>query len=117
MPISLYPRYGSVLGGTPVQVFGPCFDGYADAPITCYFDNIEVEGIFVNENYILCISPPLQDLGSVAFTIRLNGVSVEFKEVVFYSCTYMYISCFIVSMHWHYTCVLYSGQPKGHLIH
>ncbi|XP_065911625.1 protein mesh-like isoform X3 [Dysidea avara] len=85
VPISLYPRYGSVLGGTPVQVFGPCFDGYADAPITCYFDNIEVEGIFVNENYILCISPPLQDLGSVAFTIRLNGVSVEFKEVVFYS--------------------------------
>jgi len=98
VPISLYPHHGSVLGGTPVQVFGPCFDGFIDNPITCYFDNIEVEGIFVNENYIICISPPLQDLGRVAFTISLNGISKEFEEVVFYSCTYMYCMCMVCSM-------------------
>ena len=82
--IQLYPSYGSVLGGTPVQVFGPCFD---DTSVTCYFDDIEVEGIFVTEDYIMCISPPLKKLGRVTFRIALDDVSMEFEEVAFYSCT------------------------------
>jgi len=114
VPISLFPSYGSVLGGTPVQVFGPCFDRYVDIPIVCYFNDIEVEGIFVNENFIICISPPLQELGRVVFRISLNGISIEFEEVVFYSCMYVCTNVYAYCIHFCLTSELYACvSPLG----
>ena len=45
IPLTLFPRYGNVLGGTTVQVFGPCFDEFVDHTITCSFDETEVQPI------------------------------------------------------------------------
>ena len=79
------PRYGSVLGGTAVRVFGPCFDEFSNRSITCSFDGIEVAGIYVDENSIMCVSPALTTLGRVDFVLHIRGAA-DFQKATFYSC-------------------------------
>ena len=44
--LSLSPRGGHFLGGTVVQISGPCFDESDN--ITCVFNGQDIEGVFVN---------------------------------------------------------------------
>ena len=103
IPLTLFPRYGNVLGGTAVQVFGPCFDEFIDHTITCSFDKIEVQAIFIDSNSVICISPGLTSLGRVNFILTIEDVIAEFQESTFYSCkiipicvhfVFIYISLF-----------------------
>ena len=94
IPLTLFPRFGNVLGGTAVQVFGPCFDEFFDHTITCSFDEIEVQAMFVDSNSIICISPGLTSLGRIDFVLTIENITAEFQEATFYSCkitTYVYV--------------------------
>ena len=77
-----------------MQVFGPCFDEFLDHTITCSFDEIEVQAMFVDSNSIICISPGLTSLGRIDFVLTIENITAEFQEVTFYSCkitTYVYV--------------------------
>ena len=89
--LTLFPRYGNVLGGTAVQVFGPCFDAYADHNIMCSFDGIEVPAIYVDKDSVICISPALRTLGKVDFALIISGTTTRFKKTTFYSCKNTYV--------------------------
>ena len=85
--VTPFPRYGNVLGGTLIQVFGPCFDALINSSITCHFDAIETRGfLFADENYVVCISPSLKVIGRVSFRITVPDLFIESEESTFYSC-------------------------------
>ena len=86
VPLTLFPRYGSVLGGTAVQVFGPCFDEFINQSIYCFFDDIEVQAIHFDTDSVICISPGLTSLGRIDFILYIENVEVEFQESAFHSC-------------------------------
>ena len=67
--MTLGPRFGSVLGGTAVLVSGPCFEETDN--ISCVFNGVEVEGVFVSMTQCLCISPQLSVLGRVSFQLKV----------------------------------------------
>jgi len=77
--LTLVPRLGTVLGGTPIRLLGPCFEEGDD--ITCQFNDITVGGTCINEDLALCVSPEIQMVGQVMLhltvvrsgTISYNG--------------------------------------------
>ena len=75
--LALSPRGGHFLGGTVVQVSGPCF--FESDNITCVFDGQEIEGVFVNTMVALCLSPPLRTTGGLPFqlVVRSAGGSIR----------------------------------------
>lgn len=83
MPITLTPRYGHLFGGTPVIVTGPCFSDKDN--IECLFGTDRSEAQFINEQSILCVSPPLNKIGVIPFTL---GVKQQGEEFTFNS-TYL----------------------------
>ena len=86
--ITPFPRYGSVLGGTLIQVFGPCFDALVNSSITCHFDEIQTRGLYADEDYIVCISPSMEFVGRVSFKITVADFLIESKKVAFYLCKF-----------------------------
>ena len=87
MVITLAPRLGNVLGGTPVLVSGPCLEETDN--IVCTFDGVVVDGVYINETMALCVSPCLSTIGRVVFEVNvttLNG-TIKFEgETAFFSC-------------------------------
>ena len=81
--LEIAPRSGHVLGGTAVLITGPCLEETDN--ITCVFDGIEVDGLFVSMMLALCVSPPLTEIGrrplqlivhdTVNGTIRSQGAT------------------------------------------
>ena len=72
----LAPRSGTILGGTPVQVYGPC----AQEPknIKCVFDSEEVEGkYYPDQGQFVCVTPRFQKTGRVQFTLTFTSKSGE----------------------------------------
>ena len=95
-----FPRYGSVLGGTLIQVFGPCFDALVNSSITCHFDEIQTRGLYADEDYIVCVLPSLEVVGRVGFKITVPDLLIESEKVTFYSCTFtVQCSCDYTSTH------------------
>ena len=101
--LKLFPRYGSVLGGTAVQVFGPCFDAYAEQNIMCSFDGVEVPGLYINKDSVICVSPAMTRLGRVDFALHISGTTMQFAKTTFYSCKniHMYLVCMCVRTYVH----------------
>lgn len=85
--VRIAPQAGNQQGGTPVLVSGPCFE--EDERISCIFDGIVVEGIYLNQDTTLCISPQLPSTGRFPFRISIaatNG-TIRFQgDSVFFSC-------------------------------
>ena len=90
--LTLFPRYGNVLGGTLVQVFGPCFDEFSNSNITCLFGGIKVPGIYVNEKTIVCVSPASTTYGRVDFALNISNATTVFKKATFYYCKHYHVS-------------------------
>ena len=65
----LVPRIGTVLGGTPIRLLGPCFE--EDDNITCQFNDIVVEGKYINEDTALCVSPEIQIISQVMLQLTI----------------------------------------------
>ena len=60
-----------MLGGTLVNVTGPCFE--TSYRISCQFDTRIVEGYVRDSNTATCIMPRLFVSGYVDFAISVNG--------------------------------------------
>lgn len=75
LPLTFFPRYGHMLGGTLVDVTGPCLD--PSSIIYCRFDNFKAEAVYRGTNQATCISPPLMYHGYVDLTISVDD-RIEF---------------------------------------
>lgn len=75
LPLTFFPRYGHMLGGTLVDVTGPCLQ--PDSIIFCRFDNFKSEAVYRDHNHATCISPAFMYHGYVDLTISVDG-GIEF---------------------------------------
>ncbi len=83
--IVLQPRFGSILGGTFIQVIGRNirFKQGVNFNYTCKFDKTEVQGIFNNQSgvdKILCVSPILSHIGNISFTLSYSDTQLNNTE-------------------------------------
>lgn len=69
-PLYIAPESGNMLGGTIVNVTGPCFN--KSQPVRCIFGTIEVQGIFVDHNRAICIQPFLRRQGYINLDVRIG---------------------------------------------
>jgi len=84
--LGILPKLGTVLGGTPIQLSGPCLE--EDDNITCLFNDISVEGKYMDRNLALCVSPQFQMIGRIMLrllVIESNGTVRYEGQTVFYS--------------------------------
>ncbi|XP_035228405.1 protein mesh-like [Stegodyphus dumicola] len=70
--LTFFPRYGSMLGGTMVNVTGPCFSDPRSI-IRCKFDTLETDGIYRDQNHVSCISPPVMYHGYVDLSVSVDN--------------------------------------------
>ena len=69
-----------------ILVSGPTFKE-VDV-IHCMFDGIEVEGVYISEEYATCVSPRMYQTIEVPFMLKINN-SIYESEAVFYPCKYI----------------------------
>ena len=111
MPLTFAPENGHMLGGTMVNITGPCFE--PNMRVTCRFntigkkknplfkspclyyfkffspiEKIDSEGVVLNENRASCIMPWTEAEGWVDFEISLKGGPFYWKGS-FYVGTYI----------------------------
>ena len=78
-----------------MQVFGPCFDAYAERSIMCSFDGVIVPGLYVSKNSVICVSPALTRLGRVDFALHISGTTMQFAKTTFYSCKNIHMFIYV----------------------
>ena len=83
--ITLSPDYGNVLGGSPILVSGPYFTVQEGDTVKCLFDDATVDGIFVSNQQVLCVSPSLSKTGRVPFRLLVTGETEFVGQSVFVS--------------------------------
>ncbi|XP_021954689.1 protein mesh isoform X2 [Folsomia candida] len=69
--LTFAPESGNMLGGTIVNVTGPCFD--KTKKITCRFNTMKVPGAVIDENRATCIMPPLYATGYIDLFVEVDG--------------------------------------------
>ena len=70
---AIYPTYGEKDGGTKVEVWGENFLNFEQFT-RCGFGSKTVPAVFVNSNYMYCISPASDVIEkSIPFIVTLNG--------------------------------------------
>ena len=74
-----------MLGGSSVLVSGPSFTVQEEDNITCMFDDTAVNGIFISNQQVLCVSPPLSNTGRVPFRLLMAGETEFVGQSVFVS--------------------------------
>ncbi|XP_066245028.1 protein mesh isoform X1 [Euwallacea similis] len=78
LPLMFAPESGNMLGGTVVNITGPCFDP-ADRVI-CKFDVADVVyGTVVSRNRAICVQPTLMVEGYVRFEIAIGPGTYKWK--------------------------------------
>ena len=88
-PLAILPRLGSMLGGTPIILRGPCFR--TDYSIECAFGDQVVEGVYMESSeqmMAICVSPAFDEPGwkDVTVTVRNSTDSVLYvNSTRFYS--------------------------------
>ena len=67
--VELTPHFGNQLGGAPIIVSGNnvTFREYDD--MTCIFGDKRVDGVYINEEQVLCVSPGLPQTGIILFQL------------------------------------------------
>jgi len=69
-PLTFSPDHANMMGGTLVNITGPCFS--PGDSIKCQFDTTTVEGNVIGPNTAVCITPPLLVTGYVIFSMSVN---------------------------------------------
>ncbi|XP_063878525.1 protein mesh-like isoform X1 [Scylla paramamosain] len=80
-PLTFSPEQGNMLGGTLVNLTGPCFK--TSYRLTCQFDTTAVEGYILDDNRATCIMPQLYVSGYVDFSISINNGPYYWKGKFF----------------------------------
>ena len=81
--MSISPWYGHTFGGTIVKVSGPTFTETDD--IVCMFDDVEVDGVYIEQQKAVCVTPQLFQTTGVSFKVKINDLIYEYSTV-FYPC-------------------------------
>lgn len=75
------PESGNMLGGTIVNITGPCFN--PTDRITCRFDTESVIGAVVDVNRAICVQPRFWHNGYARFEIAINNEPYKWKGKFF----------------------------------
>ncbi|XP_023221105.1 protein mesh-like [Centruroides sculpturatus] len=73
--LTFFPRWGNMLGGTMVNITGPCFGKVKEEEnvrIACKFDIFEVKGVYKDINHATCFQPPVLFHGYVDISVSVN---------------------------------------------
>ncbi|XP_050672826.1 protein mesh isoform X1 [Leptidea sinapis] len=77
LPLMFAPESGNMLGGTIVNITGPCFR--PTDRITCRFDTESVVGVVVDDNRAICVQPRFWHNGYARFEIAINNEPYKWK--------------------------------------
>ncbi len=73
--ITINPNNGHQLGGTPVIITGPCYKETDN--ILCVFNNNQlVDGVVINDEEAICISPVMDIIRPVLLELYINDVAI-----------------------------------------
>ncbi|CAB3980322.1 sushi domain-containing 2-like [Paramuricea clavata] len=79
--LTLVPRSGLVLGGTLVEISGPCFNETSDAVVCRFNGNILADGNVVDRYKAFCVTPHLRDIGRMSLEMSLDdGKTFNFSS-------------------------------------
>ncbi|XP_065158349.1 protein mesh isoform X2 [Atheta coriaria] len=83
LPLIIAPESGNMLGGTVVNITGPCFE--PTDKIRCKFDVVadEVVGTYVNRNRAICIQPRLFVEGYINLEVAIGNGKFKWKGKYF----------------------------------
>ncbi|CAH0591404.1 unnamed protein product [Chrysodeixis includens] len=81
LPLMFAPESGNMLGGTIVNITGPCFN--PNDRITCRFDTESVVGAVVDVNRAICVQPRFWHNGYARFEIAINNEPYKWKGKYF----------------------------------
>ncbi|XP_036324062.1 protein mesh isoform X2 [Rhagoletis pomonella] len=81
LPLTFAPEAGNMLGGTVVNITGPCFD--PKKRVTCHFDTEDVLGTYVSTNRVICVQPFLKAEGWVRFEISIGNQRFKWRGKYF----------------------------------
>jgi hypothetical protein len=87
---SIWPTWGSTLGGTPVTLRGSFFEASRD--LVCRFGINKANASFINRTALRCIAPPSAAAAEVDVTVTTNGV--DFSSQVL---KYLYMESALVT--------------------
>ncbi|XP_015173386.1 PREDICTED: protein mesh isoform X1 [Polistes dominula] len=71
LPLVFAPESGNMLGGTVVNITGPCFN--ETEKIRCLFDTVTVIGHVVDRNRAICVQPFVQAEGYVRLEVAIGN--------------------------------------------
>ncbi|UYV62455.1 hypothetical protein LAZ67_2000673 [Cordylochernes scorpioides] len=89
IPITFFPRWGSMLGGTKVDLVGPCLP--PGTHIKCKFDIFDVDGVRRDWNTATCVSPPTIFHGYVDLSVSLDGKGYFFVGKFYVQMNYKHV--------------------------
>ncbi|CAH0719205.1 unnamed protein product, partial [Brenthis ino] len=81
LPLMFAPESGNMLGGTVVNITGPCFQ--PNDRISCRFDTESVIGAVVDSNRAICVQPRFWHNGYARFEIAINNEPYKWKGKYF----------------------------------
>lgn len=81
MPLVFAPESGNMLGGTVVNITGPCFS--PNERVLCKFDTEPVIGHVIDRNRAICVQPYLMAQGYVRFEIAIGTDKFKWKGQYF----------------------------------
>lgn len=77
LPLVFAPESGNMLGGTIVNITGPCFN--TQERVMCRFDTEDVVGIVIDTNRAICVQPRLMAQGYIRFEISIGTEKFKWK--------------------------------------
>lgn len=94
LPLVFAPESGNMLGGTIVNITGPCFQ--PDDRIRCKFDvESEVVGYVVDTNRAICVQPRLFAEGWVNLQIAIGPNAFKWKGKYYVGAYFHYLGMYL----------------------
>ena len=82
--LTLKPRYGSEIGGTPIIVTGDKLIANEEDNVTCSFDGVETDGFVTKDGQVLCVSPEMGKTGRLPFKLHIQGEKISFTGIAIF---------------------------------
>ena len=75
------PESGNMLGGTIVNVTGPCFEPGKE--VKCIFENVEIDAKVIDVNRAICIQPLIYGEGYIPFSVKIGSETYRYQGKYF----------------------------------
>ena len=84
------PKHGHQFGGTPIIIAGLCYK--STDKVRCLFgSSTMVDGVVLDSDEALCVSPVMSETGPIKLRLILNNVTIA--TTVFSIGKYIYVQC------------------------